>query len=252
MSFPAFLFLLAAVLATSTVSGVFGMAGGLLLMGALALVLPVPAAMVTHGVVQAGANLWRAGLHRGHIRWPILLAFGAGALAAAALLGGLAYAPSKPLVLALLGAVAFLAWLPRSVQALNAERPLDAALCGFSVTGLNVLAGVAGPLLDVFFVRTALTRHEIVATKAATQILSHLVKIAFYAAPLAAGGTVAGLPPAWAFAAAIVAALAGTLLGARVLDRLTDKSFLSWTRWIVTLTGVVYLVWAAVLWSRPS
>ena len=35
---------------TATLSGIFGMAGGLVLMGGLALVLPVSAAFVTHGV----------------------------------------------------------------------------------------------------------------------------------------------------------------------------------------------------------
>ena len=43
---------------TATLSGIFGMAGGLLLMGALALVLPVQAAFVTHGLLQLVANGW--------------------------------------------------------------------------------------------------------------------------------------------------------------------------------------------------
>ena len=51
---------------------------------------------------------------------------------------------------------------------------------------MNLTAGVAGPLLDIFFVRTALTRHAIVATKAATQVFSHLMKIMVYGAPLLA------------------------------------------------------------------
>ena len=39
--------ILASVLVTATLSGVFGMAGGLMLMGVLTLLLPVSAAMVT-------------------------------------------------------------------------------------------------------------------------------------------------------------------------------------------------------------
>ena len=42
------------------------------LMGALALVLPVSAAFVTHGVLQLVANGWRAILHRKHVRWDIV------------------------------------------------------------------------------------------------------------------------------------------------------------------------------------
>ena len=36
--------------------------------------------------------------------------------------------------------------------------------------------------MDVFFVRTAMTRHQIVATKAATQVLNHLAKVGVYGA----------------------------------------------------------------------
>lgn len=46
--------------ATALLSGIFGMAGGLVLMGALALLLPISAAFVTHGIIQTIANGWRA------------------------------------------------------------------------------------------------------------------------------------------------------------------------------------------------
>ena len=44
---------------TSFISGIFGMAGGMLLIGFLLLFLPVPVAMVFHGVIQIAANGWR-------------------------------------------------------------------------------------------------------------------------------------------------------------------------------------------------
>jgi uncharacterized membrane protein YfcA len=114
------------------------------------------------------------------------------------------------------------------------------------VTGLNLSAGVAGPLLDIFFIRTALTRHAIVATKAATQVFAHLAKIVVYGAPLiGAGGK--GLPPWWVFALAIPLSMAGTAVGGVILDRLSDVNFKRWTRWIVTGVGVTYLFQAAQL-----
>ncbi|MDO8379597.1 MAG: sulfite exporter TauE/SafE family protein, partial [Phenylobacterium sp.] len=63
MSALAALFITVLAFVTATLSGVFGMAGGLVLMGGLALVLPVSAAFVTHGVLQLVANGWRAILH---------------------------------------------------------------------------------------------------------------------------------------------------------------------------------------------
>lgn len=241
--------LLLVVLITSTISGVFGMAGGLMLMGALAFFMPVAAAMVTHGVVQIVSNGWRGVLHRRHINWRIVALYGVGSLVAAGLLALVAYAPSKAWVYLLLGLIPGLAWLPKDILRLDAARAPDAFACGLGVTGLNLAAGVAGPLLDVFFIRTALTRHQIVATKAATQVLSHLAKVTFYGAALLAASGTNGLPPLWFFAAATPLAMLGGVIGGRILDRMSDKSFLGWTRWIVTALGALYLVQAAQLFA---
>ena len=77
-----------------------------------------------------------------------------------------------------------LAQVPKSVVELSVERPLQAEICGFGVQVLNTLAGVAGPLLDIFFIKTQLARQRVVATKAATQVLAHAVKIVFWGGPL--------------------------------------------------------------------
>lgn len=241
--------LLLVVLVTSTISGVFGMAGGLMLMGALTLAMPVAAAMVTHGAVQFVSNGWRAVLHRKYINWRIILFYGAGSAIAAGLLALVTYQPTKAWIFLLLGLVPGLAWIPKGRFNLDAAKPSHAVACGLSVTGLNVIAGVSGPLLDVFFVRTDLTRHQIVATKAATQAFSHTVKMIFYGVPLLAATESTGLPPWWFFAVAAPLAMIGAWLGGMVLDKMSDTNFLKWTRWIVTAIGVVYLVQAAVLFA---
>jgi len=67
--------------------------------------------------------------------------------------------------------------LPRTdIRPPDAGRPPQAFISGLSVTGLNLAAGVAGPLLDIFFVRTELTRHAIVGTNDSLQVFSHLAK----------------------------------------------------------------------------
>jgi uncharacterized protein len=241
------LFLITAAFLTALLSGVFGMAGGLLLMGALAFVLPVSAAFVTHGLLQIVANGWRAVLHRQHISWPILWNFALASMVAAGAVLLIGFVPSKPLLFLLLGLVPMLVWLPKSWLRLDASKTPHALVSGFLVTGLNLSAGVAGPLLDIFFVRTKLTRHKIVATKAATQVLSHLAKVVVYGAPLLSVGKT-GLPPLWLFALAIPASMLGTGAGGWVLDRLSDANFKRWTAWIVTIIGLFYLYKAWHLW----
>jgi len=249
MSLAAGLFLIVAAFVTAALSGVFGMAGGLMLKGAIALVLPVSATFVTHGLLQLVANGWRAILHRRHLAWRIVAIYAAGSLAAGLIMASVAVEPTKATLFLLMGIVPAILWVPQRWVRLDAGRTPDALLCGLSVTGLNLTAGVAGPLLDVFFVRTALTRHEIVATKAATQVFSHLAKIVVYGAPLIAlGGK--GLPPWWVFAFAVPLSMAGTAVGGLILERLSDVHFKAMSRLIVTATGLVYLVGAAQLYLR--
>jgi uncharacterized membrane protein YfcA len=222
------------------------MAGGLILMGVLAWLLPVAAAFVMHGLIQIVANGWRAILHRRHIDWGIVGRYAIGSVAAAVLVGLMAFVPSKPLLYLLLGLVPGLTWLPRHRLALDAARPGHAVACGALVTGLNLTAGVSGPLLDIFFVRTTMGRHRIVATKAATQVLSHLAKILLFGGLLVAARQAGEVPIAW-LPLIVPLSIAGTVAGGRVLDRLSDASFLRWTRWIVTAIGGLYLIQAARL-----
>lgn len=238
--------LIAASFATALLSGIFGMAGGLLLMGILALLLPVSAAFVTHGILQLVANGWRAILHRRHVAWPIIGYYAVASAVAGGLVAMLSFVPSRPLLFLLLGLVPLLVWLPRNWLQLDASRPAHALTSGFLVTLVNLTAGVAGPLLDIFFVRTALDRYQIVATKAATQVFSHAAKILVYGAPLLAAPAET-LPPWWLFALAVPASMLGTAAGGIVLSRISDVDFKRWTAWIVTGIGLFYLAKAAQL-----
>lgn len=236
-------FVVLAAFVTATVSGVLGMAGGLLLMGALLLVLPAATAFVVHGLLQLVSNGWRAFLQREHVRWGVLGWYAAGATAAAAAVAAVSYVPGKALTYLLLGLVPGLVWLPKGWLDLDAQRRPHALLAGVAVTSVNLVAGVAGPLLDVFFVRTAMGRHSVVATKAATQVLSHAAKVLVYGAALTGGQRV----PYGVVLAAVPLSMLGTAVGGRLLDRLTDASFTALTRWVVTGIGGVYLAQAAAL-----
>ena len=57
------------MVATAFLSGLFGMAGGLILIGVLLAFMPLPTAMVLHAITQMASNGWRALLWRAHIRW---------------------------------------------------------------------------------------------------------------------------------------------------------------------------------------
>lgn len=239
-------------LATAFISGIFGMAGGMILMGVLAMLLPVQAALVTHGTLQLASNGARAILHRSYVKLPILSWFALATLAASVTVWLIAWVPTKAVVFLMLGLMPMLLWIPKSWFTPDAARPGHAFLSGFLAAALNLTAGVSGPLIDTLFVRTGLTRHEIVATKAAVQSLNHISKIVVYGILLMQAGEI-GLPPLWLFLVAIPASWAGTAAGGRVLDKISDANFKRWTAWIVTIIGGIYFLKAGqILWCAAG
>jgi uncharacterized protein len=239
--------LAASAVATSFVSGILGMAGGMILMGILIALMPVPAAMMLHGVTQLASNLWRALLWRASVDWRVFRGYALGALVAMAAFTALRLVVSKPVALIVMGLTPFLTFaLPEKLH-LNVERRGHPFGCGAICSMLALTAGVSGPILDIFFVRSKMTRHAVVATKAMTQSFSHLLKIAYF------GGLVAsadrGAVEPWLGAMMVALALLGTSLSAPVLKRMNDASFRFWTRWTVVSLGVFYLasgVWLLV------
>jgi uncharacterized protein len=235
-------------LVTSFISGILGMAGGMILMGVLLAILNVPQAMVLHGVSQLASNGWRAILWRREIDWRIFRGSSYGAAAALASFMLVQLVASKAVALVLLGLTPFAAMALPEKLVLDVKRRGHPFLCGLICTGLQLVTGVAGPILDVFFVRSQMDRRAVVATKASMQSLAHIIKIAYFGGLVGAAqrGTVDFRVAAMMVALAIV----GTSLSRRVLERLTDTSFRQWTRWTVMGTGTVYLVSGTALLLR--
>lgn len=226
------------VFLTSLLSGVFGMAGGLILLWVLLFLMPVGSAIAVHGVIQMVANGSRAWFSRHYIDYPILAILCLGLLIAAAVLTVVNYTPNLIVVSIVLGLMPILVWLPVQRLQLDASRPSHALACGFIAGALAMGVGVSGPTIDIFFIRTMMDRRKVIATKAAMQLVSHGTKVVFYwqaAAALPASDWVAIL-----LAAPI--AIVGTRTGNFILQRITDVSFRSWTRWIFTGIGGVYLL----------
>ena len=245
--FAAFI-ILATTLATSFISGIFGMAGGIILMAVLVALVSVATAMVVHGGIQMFANGYRAFLLRNSIDWRVFSYYCVGAAAGIAALFFVSWTPDKRTLYLLLGLTPMLVWLPKERLHLDIKRPAHAISAGFGVQGLNTLAGVAGPMLDLFFVRADMTRQQIVATKSVTQALSHFVKIGFWSVPIISQAGWAAMPPWWLFAIAIPLSMTGTTLGKRVLERMNDDGFRKWMKGLVTAIGAVLLLRAAGLY----
>ena len=231
---------------TSMLSGVFGMAGGLVLLWFLLVFFPASTAMAVHGVIQLTANASRAWLSRRFIVWRIVALMALGVLSAAGLLLLFNYSPNAATVSLLIGLLPILVWTPKHWFQLDAHRASHAFCCGITSGGLTIAAGVSGPLIDIFFVRSQMDRRQVVATKAMIQVVAHSIKILFYL-----GAALALSAGEWSIVLlAAPFAMLGTQTGTRILHRLTDANFRIWTRWIVTGIGVFYFLQGVYLLSR--
>ncbi|HSN21214.1 MAG TPA: TSUP family transporter [Usitatibacter sp.] len=225
-------------LVTSFISGILGMAGGMILMGVLLALLPLPAAMMLHGITQLAANGWRALLLRSEVDWRVFRGYVLGALVALALFTAVRLVVSKPVALVAMGLTPFATlWLPEGLH-LNVQRRGQPVLCGVLCAAVSLMAGVSGPILDIFFVRTTMRRHAVVATKALTQSFTHVLKIFYFGAVVSISD--GGISP-WLALMMVGLALLGTSLSRSVLERMNDASFRLWTRRTVLTLGAIYL-----------
>ena len=233
----------ATMLGTAFLSGVFGMAGGLILMGVLLTILSVPEAMALHAVTQMASNGWRGILWFKYVRWRPAGNFLLGSACAFAIWTTWRYVPPKSVAFILLGVSPFLARLAPPDLRPDPSKMLHGLVYGLCCMMLMLLAGVSGPLVDTFFLGGRMDRREIIATKAACQIFSHAAKFIYFGGLVAGNASVDPLMAALAVAASIV----GTSLARPVLERLTDFQYRWWANRIIVVVAVYYLAAGAYL-----
>jgi uncharacterized membrane protein YfcA len=227
--------ILLSVLATSVLSGVLGMAGGMILMAVLVSTVSVASAMMIHGAVQATANGSRAWFLRRNIQWRILPAYLVGAGLSLIAFTALALVPDANLILIIVGVFPFLARAIPHLRGLDVSKPAVGVSCGAIVTSAQLLAGVSGPLLDVFYLNSSLNRYQIIASKALTQTLGHLLKLVYYGGIIGVSDNIA----AGFYLLAMAVAVAGTRVGTRLLDKVNDEGFGRVSGWVILAIAAV-------------
>jgi len=240
--------LAASVLSTSLISGVFGMAGGMILMSFLLSMMPLVPAMALHSITQIASNGARAWLWRQHVCWPVVARYAAGALVALAAMALAPAMPGKPVALIFLGLSSLLGLGLPTRWAPDVMDNRQAVACGTLCTGLQLICGVSGPMLDLFFVRADLGTRETVATKAAINTGGHFIKLVYFGHLLVADG---GAISPVAILLAIAAALLGTQLSRILLEAIDNASFRQWSRRLIAAIAAISLTQGVTLqfWS---
>lgn len=247
MSAALMLALASCMVATAFLSGIFGMAGGLILIGVLLAVMPVPDAMALHAVTQMASNGWRGLLWWRHIRPGAAGGYLLGCAVALAGWSLFQYVPDRPVAMLFLGLMPFaVRLLPRRFKP-DAERLDHGVLYGAICMSSMLLAGVVGPLIDTFFLGGKLGRREIVATKAFCQVTGHTAKLLYFTAFAAQAAIDTTM-----MAVAIACSMIGTTVARRFLEAMSDTQYRTWTWHIITVVCGFYVLQGLFLLAAPT
>lgn len=238
-------------LATSVLSAIVGMAGGIVLLGVMLLFLEPLVVIPLHGAVQLVSNGSRTWLQRAHVDWGIVARYALlllpGGIAGFALLRALPPDAAR----ATIGVFVLIAtWAPGALLlGMHPERV--AAGPRFVVLGgvaglLNTSFGAIGPLIAPFFLNLGLDRRQVIGTKAACQTLGHTMKLVIFGFAGFAFLDFAG-PLALLCAAVVV----GTWLGTKILGRVSEQAFVRLYKVVLSAVALRLVLWdgaAALGW----
>ena len=223
---------------TAFIAGVTGTAGGLLMLGILALVFPPAVLIPLHTVVMLGDNISRIAILRRYIMRAALLPFFIGA-ALGALLGGQIFValPTTALQLILGLSIILFTWMPKIASTGSLNGRFGAV--GFIATFAGIFVSATGALVAPFVSAACRDRRELVGTFSAVMGLVHLCKL------VAFGLLGVTLYPYIPLMAAMVATAAlGNLVGSRVLSRMPERAFRMVFRIVLTALAL-RILWLA-------
>lgn len=206
-------------LLTSTLAATLGMGGGVILIAVMPGFVPPAAIIPVHAVTQLASNFSRAAFGWRHIDRAILVPVAAGAIAGAAVGGGIYSSLNLdwlPLIIGIF--ILLLTWLPLPTPRGGGRTALVAL--GFYQTGLGMVAGATGPLGAAVLARRNSARDWLVVNTAVYMTINHLVRS--FAFGLMGFAFVGWLP---LIAGMVAASVAGSWLGTRLRVFLPQRNF---------------------------
>ncbi len=231
--------LLAGALVGSVVGGVAGFGAGMILLPLFAWVLGIRAAAPLLTVTMLLGNLSRIWWSRADVDRAVTLRFLAGAMPAT-ILGAALYAAAPVESLRWVMGAFLIAAVP--VRRMLLTRWVGIRLRHFPVLGaaIGILSGIVvatGPVMTPFLLAYGLRRGAYIATEAVCALGMHATRAATFASYSLLGWeavVIGGVLGSVMFA--------GSWLGRRLLDRMTDRVFLALIEALLILMGLQFLL----------
>ena len=223
---------------TAAFGVIAGLGGGVLLIGAMAMVFPPVALIPVHGVVQAGSTITRTILARKLVMRRAILPFAAGALIGSIAGGNIVVALPVPILECILGLfMLYVCWSPKITTGMPTQRRFFAL--GLVGAFISMFIGATGSVLAPWVRGVSDDRRVFVATHACIMIFIHGLKAIVFA--WLGFQFFAYLP---LMLAMIAAGFLGNWIGLRLLDRMHEEMFRRIFQIALSLLSI-RLLWSA-------
>lgn len=234
-----FYILVTASFFTSFLTAAVGIGGGVTLLAIMSQIVPAKAIIPVHGIVQLGSNAGRMLLMAKDINWALLGYFLVGSLFGAVIGGQIVFSlPTAVLQLVLAGFILFMVWGPK-LKTLKSDHRMF-AIGGLFSTLLTMFVGATGPFVAASLKGLKLDKLTHVATFSASMVVQHLLKVVVFGFLGFAYGSYVPL-----MALMVASGFLGTILGRRLLLRISENHFQKALNIILTILAL-RLVWVAL------
>ena len=237
--------LIIAALITSSISAVIGMGGGVVLLGIMAILIPEGYMVVAlHGIIQMFSNGTRTFVFRQHLKRKLISEYFFGALIGLSLSIFIVYglmhlyevnSANKINFDYLKPIIGFYILWYLYLKGVNKEQKNKLFIIVGIISGFSsIFVGAVGPLIAPFFIRKDLNKENVIANKAACQIITHIGKIPifmyFFNFRYTEHYTIL-LP-------LIISVYIGTNIGKKLLSKLSENTFKLFFKISLTLIAI--------------
>jgi len=224
---------------SSFLSAAVGLGGGVTMLAVIAQILPAPAIVPVHGIIQLGSNIGRSFLLRKYIDYKTIGIFAVGSIIGALVGGNIVVALNAALLQMILGLfVLYSCWGPKPSP--KAASKYAVLIGGAISTTLTMFLGATGPFVAALLKPKGYKRETQVSTMSASMVVQHTLKLGVFGLLGFAYGPYIGL-----MAAMVTAGFIGTYLGRKLLFKTSDKTFGIALNIILTLLAL-RLLWVGL------
>ena len=221
---------------TSTIAGVVGIGGGMMLIAILQSFLPLNALIPVHGLTQMSSNLSRAVFGYKDVQFEVIPKFLLGSFLGIALFASILNFISLEYVPLFIGVYILLSlWSEKFNEKI--KRYESYFLAGFFQTGLSMVVGATGPLTMTLLLKDYKDKDKVVATGAALMSLTHILKVFVFMYFGFVFFDYIGI-----IIAMVIGAIAGSWAGTKLRDKIDGKKFIIILKVLLTALSIQVII----------